>query len=1054
MSEMQIKIYGEIGKGRPSPNFAQTVVYKARKNNTVEFVAAKTVDAVRLEEISNAVHIQHNLHHENIVQFYNWYQVENSIFLVLEYCPGGSLSDILERDVRLPESVIRIFASDVAAALLYLHKNGVYFTNFDTRNFILDENGIVKLSDFCRAVIDGNYCNLTDIDPEYLEVLPVEIIDFSSKPNIATDLYAFGCLLYKLACGQTPFAGEAQEELEYKIRNTSVEYIPYCSPELNDLIKRLTDKKAINRPTWSELIAHPFWKNIFASRDDYEDFSNFPTMDFSIPAYESSEITENEEDILDIEPKENLANSITFRASSVFSSISEKVDTIRNLLLRCNQLKQQSVVMNQAVEAINLPSVNASQMPVTLEAIKTGNQETIDTIVKQLSSKDVVKRQSPLITFLITGAKNPDVATGLSTNGFLSSILNLAVKSKHVSIAAAHCILFGTIIQSATKIDFENQVNNEIIYGALEKLSNSPKDKVKRKAISAISALLTFCANNGYQIPQKLIDAIFNSLKPSSDDVCRHYALKAVANVCLSLHPEILDLNLLENALTKLDVTAQPNNAMVESLSLAVCAFFKDRKPQSSSNEYLQRLTKTLIVKLGATTASLGMVIACECDILNSSKEELTIAFNKSVGEVKWRSMIALCLLYRNSMPNFMSISERVFSHADKLQYDEPQVYEAFIRWYCDYCDEILDASSKGQYLNLRIIVDSLKQKNNAMRIYRPKFDRKLRDILKNEQFILGGSELILEIFLQSFILGLSDSTTIVNDLLLNTLQSPIKDVRYDSLRILTMATSDLNVDSTETNVIFNQLSKHIEFLLNDDLVICECCFKVLDNLLLIDECQVVGLLSTKNTIIQSLFSKIGTINTSIKICEPLLSSISFENIISLNLIPQIMKSIDQSDFIKDSIDLLYTFLLIVEDYIEANKNNQKEIKKTIKSVNSLSTMAPKCASLVLKYPKSADCLKMLINIFTPLPGQTDVVIESAFQPFATALMNGHCKPECANSLKLVIEQLKKSAFNCNSMKLKLKCSSKLMSALRTAAQNGVGELRKTTEGALNVIRS
>lgn len=1051
MSDMQIKIYGEIGKGRPSPNFAQTIVYKARKNNTVEFVAAKSVDAVRIDEISNAVHIMHNMHHENIVQFVNWYQVENSIFLVLEYCPGGSLSDILERDVRLPESVIRIFASDVAAALLHLHKNGVYFSNFDTRNFILDENGIVKLSDFCRSVLDGNYCNLTDIDPEYLEVLPVEIIDFSSKPNIATDLYGFGCLLYKLASGQTPFAGDGQAELEYKIRNTNVDYIPTVSAELNDLIRKLTDKKAINRPTWEELVKHPFWKGIFASREDACDFCNFPTMDFNIPAYESSEITENEEDILDVKPKENLANSITFRASSVFSSISEKVDTIKNLLLRSPFLKPQSVVMNQAVEAINLPSVNAAQMPVTLDSIKTGQKEIIDTIVKQLSSKDVVKRQSPLITFLITGAKNTEVANGLATNGFLSSIMNLAVKSKHVSIAAAHCILFGTVLQFAQIIDYNSEVNNETVFGALEKLSSSPKDKVKRKAISAICSLLTFCANKGERVPPKLLDAIYNTLKPSSDDVCRHYSLKALTNVFLSLHPEIINLNNAENMLTKLDVTAHPNNSMTESLSLAVCALFKERKPSQSSSDYLQHLTKSLIVKLGATTAVIAMVIACECDILTSAKEELLSAFNKSVGEVKWRSMLALCLVLKSNMPEFASIAEKVFGYADKLQYDDPQVYEAFIRWSCDYCDEILETAVNGGFSNLRIIIEAMKSKQAAMRIYRPKFDRRLREIARSEQFQQQGSDMLLEILLQASTLGLTESISMVNDLN-RALSSPIKDVRFVALRILSMATNDMMADSPEAEGIIKNLSNSLENLLNDDSVITDACLKVLENLILIDEAAVVAIFQ-KPSQISAVFNRVGFCSSAVKICEPLLAtSITLDSLVSLNLIPCVMRGMDNQDTISDGIDLLYAALLLVEEnLIDASS---AAVKKTVKSVNSLSTMAPKCASLVLDYPKAADCLRMLINIFTPLPGQTDVVIESAFQPFAQALMSGHSKPECASSLSQVIEQLKKSAGSCSSLKLKLKGSSKLMSAMRTAAQSGVGELRRTTEGALTVIKS
>ena len=55
MDDCNVQIYGEIGRGRPSPLFNSTIVYKARVKNSIEFVIAKCVDVSRQIEIHNII---------------------------------------------------------------------------------------------------------------------------------------------------------------------------------------------------------------------------------------------------------------------------------------------------------------------------------------------------------------------------------------------------------------------------------------------------------------------------------------------------------------------------------------------------------------------------------------------------------------------------------------------------------------------------------------------------------------------------------------------------------------------------------------------------------------------------------------------------------------------------------------------------------------------------------------------------------------------------------------------------------------------------------------
>lgn len=78
-------IYEEVGRGKYS------VVYKGRKKKTIEYVAVKSVERSRRKKLMNEVRIFHKISHRNILQFYNWYETKNHLWIIFEYCAGSDL---------------------------------------------------------------------------------------------------------------------------------------------------------------------------------------------------------------------------------------------------------------------------------------------------------------------------------------------------------------------------------------------------------------------------------------------------------------------------------------------------------------------------------------------------------------------------------------------------------------------------------------------------------------------------------------------------------------------------------------------------------------------------------------------------------------------------------------------------------------------------------------------------------------------------------------------------------------------------------------------------
>lgn len=1037
MEECNVQIYSEIGKGRPSAYFQPTIVYKARLKNSLEFAAAKCCDIARMEEIKNAVGIIHNIKHQNIVEFYSWFQAENKLYEILEYCPGGSLTDLLERDVRLPENIIRILGADILAGLNHLHKNNVIFSNFDTSNFFLDENGIVKLGDFTRSIFVGERLNLQDIDVEYMETFAPEMFR-GQQPTFSSDLYSFGCLLYKMAFGEAPFTSEEQMDLENKIKTAQPNPLPYFSNEFNDMVLKLLIKEPEKRLNWKELINHMFWRDILSSREDADEIvppdeeiiqKEAPVADSSIDSFES----ESDDDVNTRAPTNAL--SMSLRSSSLSLVKMDKVENIRDMLEKHPFIATHPIVFNQNVESFNLAKYDEAAMPVTYTELVSGQ---VDAMLTFFKGKDVVKRLSPVITFAINSAKTRDVATALCTKQFIEEVMILAGKTKHPSIAAAHCILCATILQNTSSVS-DNVLTKDVL-APIEKLLQSQNLKILKKVVCLLGTILSTAAKYQLNIPNFVIPTLINELK-NSDEVIRHYSIKSITNALIDSYS--LDDQLLESALSKFDSTTkkvEDSSNLTTSYIACLTSLYRNRRPP----EFVISVVKSAIVKLG-TPAIIAISLGAATDTLSFAKDEILSAFSKSNGDLKLRCLMAMTISHK-SPSDFVNISERFFSYLDRIQYDSPMVYEGMCRWLTEYIENIIcTVSSQHNYNILSIVSDALCFRTLAPRLYTPKLDKLVKNAIKLGQFNVAKSDLLLVIASTALILQLTDQSIISN--ISKAIESQIKEVRFNAAKLFAISYDQGSANYQTLQEFKNQILPNLDFLLNDDKLIADQILAASKGALMEDESLLSKFLEPN--IVQAVFAKIGSSGYAVDVAILLINNLSSDEIVDMKLIPSIIRGMDTKSKIRQGVQLLKLTL----NRLENASTIKSSRTKMVRSIDALSTMGARCASMILEYPEAADCLASLIRLFTPQPGQNDVVIESAFAPFATALTDGFKKPECNKSLKIVVDSLKDSALS-SSMKLKLKTNNKLMNALKNAStDSATSELKASTDAALKAIK-
>ncbi|HFD38846.1 MAG TPA: DUF4101 domain-containing protein [Anaerolineae bacterium] len=217
----QYRIEATIGRG----GFGY--VYRARDLLTGNIVAIKELLSYLADRPQIAqrfileARATMNLTHPAIVHTYHIFQQDNTLYLVMEYLPGGSLADRLKRGPLPPDEAVRI-AIILCSALEYAHRHGVIHCDLKPANILFDAQGLPHLADFGIAHLSTSrprqFRTLTDsILGTVRYMSPEQLKRVRNDPRL--DLYALGAVLYEMLAGRPYLDFEDETTPAALIRN-------------------------------------------------------------------------------------------------------------------------------------------------------------------------------------------------------------------------------------------------------------------------------------------------------------------------------------------------------------------------------------------------------------------------------------------------------------------------------------------------------------------------------------------------------------------------------------------------------------------------------------------------------------------------------------------------------------------------------------------------------------------------------------------------------------------------------------------------------------------
>ena len=156
--------------------------------------------------------IMASLNHPNILRVFGI--VPNLAWIVMEYCPRGSLQDaLLNEDLKLSERELLSFATHVATGVAYLHMPDVSIVHGDLKaaNVLLADDGGVRLCDFGMSQAKNRSKTLTMDSHTKNKAHALTVAWsapelFNDEPkSFASDVYALGVTIWEIFERRTPF---------------------------------------------------------------------------------------------------------------------------------------------------------------------------------------------------------------------------------------------------------------------------------------------------------------------------------------------------------------------------------------------------------------------------------------------------------------------------------------------------------------------------------------------------------------------------------------------------------------------------------------------------------------------------------------------------------------------------------------------------------------------------------------------------------------------------------------------------------------------------------
>lgn len=290
-------IQSRLGEG------GMALVYKAyharlRREVAIKVILPQIADQAGFRErFEREAQLIASLEHRNIVAVYDFGDLDNFTYLVMQYVGGGTLRDTLRRKGQLEIQQAIHYTIQMARALHHAHQRGIVHRDVKPQNMLIsasDPNEIL-LSDFGIAKIfdDSHQETLLHAAPGHIPNDPsltsadqmIGTADYMAPEQInrqpvdaRTDVYALGIVFFQMLTGQVPFTSTTVQGLLFQHVYTPPKPVRELNPNVPEALEKIIFRALAKAPEQRFPSAEAMAQALEAARTSTATLFNTPSM--------------------------------------------------------------------------------------------------------------------------------------------------------------------------------------------------------------------------------------------------------------------------------------------------------------------------------------------------------------------------------------------------------------------------------------------------------------------------------------------------------------------------------------------------------------------------------------------------------------------------------------------------------------------------------------------------------------------------------------------------------------------------------------------------------
>ncbi|KAM7018469.1 serine/threonine-protein kinase Chk2 [Tautogolabrus adspersus] len=224
-------------------------------------------EGTAIRNAQTEIEILQRIDHPCLIKTEDFYQTDDSYYIVLELMEGGELFNRVKSQQQLKEHVAKLYFYQMLKAVQYLHSNGIIHRDLKPENILLSSHNdvcLIKVTDFNQSRILEEAMLMRTLcgTPSYLAP---EVFTHASTTgySLAVDAWSLGVLLFVCLGGYPPFHESfSKKTITEQIIGGEFTMVQakwrHVSDQAKDVVRKLLVVDPGKRMTIEEALKHPW----------------------------------------------------------------------------------------------------------------------------------------------------------------------------------------------------------------------------------------------------------------------------------------------------------------------------------------------------------------------------------------------------------------------------------------------------------------------------------------------------------------------------------------------------------------------------------------------------------------------------------------------------------------------------------------------------------------------------------------------------------------------------------------------------------------------------